>query len=170
MFKVGFTLQTDSLWYAVLIDDKQTSYVPIVTTPVHNMFIEKIRSAEHGGFDISSLGMFHFLNKSWEAHGITVSRIVIEPDMLEDPYDGKLSCHLELYQANEIGIVVSRVEMLLPDAVVVGVLQDSPFLVCGQENLPLAFGVDYDKVKNGNVMASIRDDIVRMETGKGLSA
>jgi len=166
IFKVGFTLQTESLWYAVLIDDKQTSYLPIVTTPVHNIFIDKLRSDELPDMGITTLGIFHFLNRSWKAHGVSVSRIVVEPDFDEDPYEGRLLCHTELYQSNEIGVLVSRIQMLLPDATVISAMQDAPFLICGTEDFPLAFSIDYDKVKNANIMASIRDDIVKMEAGK----
>ena len=165
VFKVGFTLQTQATSYAVLINGRRSLYFPIATTSIHNAFIDKFRSDGMEGVSLESFGFFSFISKMWKAHGITPSQIAIE---LDDPaaIQPKLACYIELCQSSEIGLLMSRTDTLLPDATVLSVMSDIPFTIYATDMIPIAFSVDMNKAKDGNIMASIRDDIMRMESGK----
>lgn len=162
-FSVAGVVRTESRAYAVLVDDSSSSYFPIQSGLFQTALIEGVMSNELD-FDVDSYGLYFTLISMFKAHGIRPTQIsfVVKKG-------GSTSCSLELVEENELGSKVSRIPILLQDAVVVSSLGTIPIVVYGVAGTEFVFKID-KAIPKQNIFSAICEEIVKSERMSAISS
>lgn len=162
-FDVKGVVTTPNGSYAVLMDEGMTSYFPIPCQPFHGQIIEGALS-EKDTFNLDNYGLYFTLLSLFKAHDMKPTQI-----SLSISSRGTVTCFLEVVEQNELGSKVSRIPMVLSDAVVVGVLGKIPMVVYGVAGTDIAFAIGKGVPKQ-NVFSFVCDEIAKSERMSAIDA
>jgi hypothetical protein len=162
-FSVHGAVETSRGSYAILMDEAVTMYFPIQCSPFHSQLVAAILSNE-APFDIECLGIYFSMLSMFRAHDMFPTQM-----MLTVGKSGKTTCELEVSEENELGSKISRVPLLLPDAIVLAVLCKIPVVVYGTAGTDFTFKID-KSVPKDNVFSCICEEIAKSERLSAISS
>jgi hypothetical protein len=155
-FTVDGTVRTANNAYVILVDKVSSLYFPIPCAEWHLELVEGVLSNKYP-FDLSHYGMYFSLLSMLKAHDIFLTQASFCLDK-----SGAVSCSFDVVEENELGVKVSRVPLLLADAVVVCALGQMPITVYGPAGVNFSFPIDKSIPKNG-IISCIGEELSRAE-------
>lgn len=155
-FAVHGTVETSGGAYTILMDEALSSYFPVQCSPFHAQLVEAIISNE-APFEVGSLGIYFSMLSLFRAHDMFPTQM-----MLTVGKHGKTTCELEVSEENELGNKISRIPLLLPDAIVLAVLCKIPVVVYGTAGTDFTFQID-KSVPKDNVLSCVCAEIAKSE-------
>lgn len=173
---LGHMIETEINNYAILLNEPRTRYYPILILKIHRQLIETILGDDRNAaskLGLAELGMFHSLSVLFRAHKCVPNHIAVEPSHGSLGI-GAYICYMELVQSNDVETCMSRVPLLLSDAIMVSVLEDIPFMIFDMADKPMTVPVRAPAGSDeAGQIQSITDEIVSMEeairSGMGLT-
>ena len=155
-FYISGVVNTPNSAYAVFINGDCSSYFPVECGKSHSILVESVLS-ETADFNIENFGLYFSFLSMLKAHDIFPTNF----SFIVGKKSG-LSCSLDVVEDNELGTKVSRIPMLIADAVVVSVLGRIPVVIYGVAGKDFAFKIDKGIPRN-NVLAFACEEIARAE-------
>jgi hypothetical protein len=140
-----------------------SSYFPIPCGEFHVEMVEHML-ADEVDFVIDNFGMYFTLLSMFKAHGIETAQM----EFIVGKHGG-LSCSFDAVEENELGTKVSRIPILLPDAIVVSILGDMPIVIYGPAGTDFTFKIDKGIPKD-KVFSFICEEVVRAEKMKAIDS
>lgn len=155
-FRMSGVVRTANAFYVILIDDESTLYFPVACSPTHALLIDGELS-EKMPFEVGTFGIYFSFLSMLKANGVGVTEVAITVGK-----NNAATCYLDLVQENELGMKVSRIPVMLSDAMVLCALFKVPVVVYGAVGTDFAFSIDKGIPKD-NIFSFICDDICKSE-------
>jgi len=155
-FEVKGVVRTPRGSYVVMIDEGATRYFPVPCQPFHAVLVETILG-EQEDIVLANYGLYFTLLSVFKAHDMRPTQIAMEVGKR-----GAASCSMEVVEENELGSKVSRIPLLLPDAVAVSALSKIPVVVYGSAGSDFAFAIQKGIPKQ-NVFSFVCEEIAKSE-------
>ena len=155
-FTVQGIVKTGRGAYAVLIDEDSSLYFPVLCEPFQAELVGDILG---GKLDIcmDNYGIYFSFLSILKAHDIFASQLVFVIGK-----GGRATCCLELVEENELGSKVSRIPILLTDAVAISALGTIPIVVYGSAGSGFAFKIGREVPKQ-NIFSFVCEEIAKSE-------
>lgn len=155
-FTVRGVVRTTCGAYAILIDERSSMYFPVSCQLFHATLIEVILGDKED-FTIANYGLYFSFLSIFQAHDIFPTQVAFTVGKR-----GGATCALEIIEDNELGVKVSRIPMLLPDAVAFSALGKIPIVVYGPAGSAFVFTIGKDVPKQ-NVFSFVCEEIAKSE-------
>ena len=155
-FTVRGVVNTDHGAYVVLIDEMSSMYFPVPCQSFHAALVEAILS-EKIDVTLANYGLYFSLLSIFKAHDMSPTQIVF----IVSPRGG-VTCSMEVVESNELGMKISRIPMMLPDAVAISAIGKIPVVVYGSAGTMFTFKIGKDVPKQ-NVFSFVCEEIAKSE-------
>ena len=155
-FTVKGVVRTGRGSYVVLIDESSTTYFPVQCQPFQASLVENILG-EETEIVLANYGLYFSLLSVFKAHGMFPTQLSLSVGKR-----GGAECLLELVEENELVTKVSRIPLLLPDAVAISALGKIPMVVYGPAGSDFAFPIGKGVPKQ-NVFSFVCEEIAKAE-------
>jgi len=155
-FQIAGVIQATKSFYVILLDEANSMYFPIPCQPEHAHLIDGAMT-ERLPFEIGNFGLYFTFASLLKANGVTVTEAAIVVGK-----NKSLSSYLDAVQENELGVKVSRIPIMLTDAMVFCAIFQAPCVVYGAVGTDFAFLID-KSIPKQSIFAYICDDIAKSE-------
>ncbi len=155
-FSVQGVVQTPKGAYVVLIDEPASMYFPVRCELFQAALVETILKDEDE-LHIQNYGIYFSFLSVFKAHDMFPTQIAFTVDKR-----GEVTCALDIVEENELGVKVSRIPMLLPDAVAISALGTIPIVVYGSAGTNFVFKIGKDVPKQ-NIFSFVCEEIAKSE-------
>ena len=155
-FEIQGITQTENDIYAILIDSSSLLYFPITCGEEQATMISGLMSDELQ-FNVQNFGLYFTFASLMKANGTDVTEVAITVGK-----NKTANSYLDLVQENELGMKVSRIPIMMADAVVFCAIFHAPVVVYGSAGTDFAFAIDKNIPKQ-SIFAFISEDIAKAE-------
>jgi len=155
-FSVAGIVRTENSDYVVMVDESTSFYFPISSGSVNTNLIEMIFSGDFD-FELENYGIYFSFLSMFKAHDMCPTQVsfIIKKD-------GGTTCSMDVSEENELGVKVSRIPLLLSDAVVLCSLGRIPIVIYGCAGTDFVFKIDKNVPKQ-NIFSFIGEEISQSE-------
>jgi len=160
-FNLIITLRTDKNCYAVLVDEEELRYLPIIVTDPHLNILEKILALpqKERNLGLQDLGVISSFCHLLDMLGCQTNRIVIQW-----AEDGKsFDCHMEIFQGNEVDTCFLSLPIPLFEAPIIASVTYAMFHLFETTNKPIALSLDPKILADKDIKEAVVYDIMKRE-------
>lgn len=155
-FTISGVVKTGDSSYIVLVDEDSSLYFPIQSSDMQSALVENILS-ENIEFNVDNFGIYFSFISMFTAHDMFPSCISFFVGSR-----GGVECSMDVTEQNELGFKVSRVPLILVDAVILASACKIPIVIYGIAGTEFAFKINKDIPKQ-NVFSFVCDEISKSE-------
>ena len=155
-FKISGVVETENSIYAILVDGCSSLYFPVACEAKHAFLVDMAMSGR-APFQVQSFGLYFTFASLLKANGVRATEVAIIVGKNKTAL-----CYVDFVQENELGTKVSRIPVMMPDAMVLCAVLKVPVVLYGSVGTDFAFSIDKN-IPRKSIFAFICADIAKSE-------